>query len=327
MPPANVPSPGDAAKHGGSYPDRGYNFTSLGVRVPTLLISPWIEKGTVVSAPPPAQKPAANSAYDLTSIVATARKLLPGMDKMAPLTGRDAWAATFEHVLDVRDAPRTDMAMHLGPPPQPTLPPHHEANRPLNDLQEDIAGVLVHLTGMYSSGAQEGEGGGTQVQSDPRHKSGEVYEYHHPSVQGEISEWFQSRVNDHKSQTVAWQRSKSAMLEVSVASSRQPAGGWLTNAWSAAPAVQTGAMTTISTMRPLSAKVSSTYCLDGNGTVAGSVVTASSCYPSAEPARNRDRDQQWFVNADSTIRPGKFCVTACVLADCTPTTHYRNVHS
>jgi hypothetical protein len=51
--------------------------------------------------PPPAQKPAPNSEYDLTSIMATVRKLLPGMGGMPPLTKRDAWAGTFEHVFSM----------------------------------------------------------------------------------------------------------------------------------------------------------------------------------------------------------------------------------
>ena len=29
----------------------GFNFTRLGVRIPTLAISPWIEKGTLVHEP------------------------------------------------------------------------------------------------------------------------------------------------------------------------------------------------------------------------------------------------------------------------------------
>jgi hypothetical protein len=42
--------------------------------------------------------PFADSKYDLTSIMSTARKLLAGMESTPPLTKRDAWAATFEHV-------------------------------------------------------------------------------------------------------------------------------------------------------------------------------------------------------------------------------------
>jgi phospholipase C len=78
--PLHVPPPGDAASMaaGDSYPDKDFKFDRLGVRVPTLLISPRIPRGTVVSEPPLEQRPTANSEYDLTSIMATVRKLLPG---------------------------------------------------------------------------------------------------------------------------------------------------------------------------------------------------------------------------------------------------------
>ena len=115
--PPNAPNPGGAGAGGPSYPDAGYNFTQLGVRIPTVLVSPWIERGTVVSEPPPAQRPTNDSQYNLTSIMATARKLL-GMPT-TPLTKRDAWAGTFEHVLS-RRAPRgdADCPAHLAQPRQ-----------------------------------------------------------------------------------------------------------------------------------------------------------------------------------------------------------------
>jgi hypothetical protein len=47
--------------------------------------------------------------YDLTSIIATARKLL-GLPP-TPLTRRDSWAATFDHLLSL-DAPREDCPMY-----------------------------------------------------------------------------------------------------------------------------------------------------------------------------------------------------------------------
>ena len=51
-PSEGVPSPVGPEWHSGeqSYPDKGYNFSSLGVRIPTVLISPWIPRGSVVSA-------------------------------------------------------------------------------------------------------------------------------------------------------------------------------------------------------------------------------------------------------------------------------------
>jgi phospholipase C len=40
--PLNVPPPGDGEK---SYPLPGVLFNRLGIRIPTLLISPWVPKG------------------------------------------------------------------------------------------------------------------------------------------------------------------------------------------------------------------------------------------------------------------------------------------
>eukprot|EP01060_Flectonema_neradi_P021254 TRINITY_DN287_c0_g1_i2.p1 TRINITY_DN287_c0_g1~~TRINITY_DN287_c0_g1_i2.p1 ORF type:complete len:632 (+),score=147.59 TRINITY_DN287_c0_g1_i2:45-1898(+) len=142
--PLNVPVPEDGEE---SYPDKNFKFDRLGIRLPTLLISPWLPKGGLVSAPPSAQKPFNNSEYELTSIMATTRKLL-GMDS-TPLTKRDAWAATFEHVFDTLDSPRTDCPLHL---PEP-IPPQKgaleiEAELEPNSLQEHILTVHSHMAGV-----------------------------------------------------------------------------------------------------------------------------------------------------------------------------------
>lgn len=75
-------------------PDGSYSFPFdlLGPRVPAVLISPWIERGTVDQA-----------VYDHTSIPATARKLLHV--NAGPLTARDGIVNTFETVLS-RTTPR-----------------------------------------------------------------------------------------------------------------------------------------------------------------------------------------------------------------------------
>ena len=44
---------GGSGASGPSYPDAGYNFTQLGVRIPTVLISPWIERYVPILVPPP----------------------------------------------------------------------------------------------------------------------------------------------------------------------------------------------------------------------------------------------------------------------------------
>ncbi|NLF10442.1 MAG: alkaline phosphatase family protein [Anaerolineaceae bacterium] len=75
-------------------PDGSYSFPFdlLGPRVPAVLISPWIEAGTVDQ-----------TVYDHASIPATVRKLLH-VDAQ-PLTHRDSMTNTFEQVL-VRTTPR-----------------------------------------------------------------------------------------------------------------------------------------------------------------------------------------------------------------------------
>ena len=73
-----------------------FKWDRLGVRVPFIVVSPWVAAGTVVHAPPAAQKPFPTSQYEHTSVMATARKLL-GI-REGRLTARDGWAATFEHL-------------------------------------------------------------------------------------------------------------------------------------------------------------------------------------------------------------------------------------
>jgi len=78
-----------------------FGFDSLGVRVPALLVSPWIEPGTVLhrlSGPYP------TSEFEHYSIPATVKKLF---NLRSFLTKRDAWAGTFDCFL-TRDTPRTD---------------------------------------------------------------------------------------------------------------------------------------------------------------------------------------------------------------------------
>jgi phospholipase C len=74
-----------------------------GVRIPAVIVSPWIPRGTVAS-----------DVFDHSSIVATLRKLLaPGTRS---LTRRDERAATFDTVL-------TATAPREGPPPPDLAPP------------------------------------------------------------------------------------------------------------------------------------------------------------------------------------------------------------
>lgn len=90
VPPTTV-SPGDKT----TAPENnhhGFDFTQLGVRVPAVVISPFIPRGTID-----------HTVYDHASLLATVEKLYG----LKPLTRRDREANTFNHLLSL-ETPRTD---------------------------------------------------------------------------------------------------------------------------------------------------------------------------------------------------------------------------
>jgi phospholipase C len=92
VPPPPATAPGGDQRY--SDPANHFNFDRLGVRVPTIVASPYTQKNTVVGNKP-------QDCYDHTSILATVQKrfLLPS------LTFRDGAAQTMESVLN-QDSPR-----------------------------------------------------------------------------------------------------------------------------------------------------------------------------------------------------------------------------
>lgn len=107
----------------------GFDFTRFGVRVPTVLISPWIEAGTVY-------RTTGTTPLDHTSILATVEKCFG----LAPLTARDAAAPD---VIDVQtlSTPRTDNPIEgvIAPTADPSviLQPH------ASQIQKMHAGALA----------------------------------------------------------------------------------------------------------------------------------------------------------------------------------------
>jgi phospholipase C len=87
VPPGPVPPPGPSAPPG----ECDFTFDRSGYRVPAIIVSPWVEPGTVY-----------NEEYRHTSLIATLRKAW-GLG--AEFTQRDAAARTFEHVFSL-DTPR-----------------------------------------------------------------------------------------------------------------------------------------------------------------------------------------------------------------------------
>jgi len=278
----NVPPPGDNIP---SYPDPDVEFNRLGVRIPTILISPWVPKGLILSEPPDAQKPYGNSEYSLTSIIATTRILL-GMTS-GPLTKRDAWSATFEQVFNLTE-PRTDCPYNLpaAPPPSVQYSPEKEAKMPLNGLQEDIMTLHANLLG-------------------------EEFPTHITS-QGQVAEWVQEKFRTHSEITQKWKQSKAQKWQSAATASNYDvvvAPGqtqWVSTDW----AINQNISVPYVTLSILT----NTLCLDYE--ITNLTVGVSLCYPSPYPATNRDPGQQWVWGQDAMVRPYAYpslCLATSVL--------------
>jgi phospholipase C len=127
----NSPAPDDKASFA---PD--FAFDRLGLRVPAVIVSPWVPKGIVES-----------SQLQHTSILATAKEIfnLPNS-----LTKRDAAANTFTHVFSL-PAARTDAPSKLDRPPLPQvtaslLQTRHPSNHPLDETQREMLLGIQQLT-------------------------------------------------------------------------------------------------------------------------------------------------------------------------------------
>ena len=91
---------------------KAFDFRMLGVRVPAVVVSPWIPVASVDT-----------TVRDHASIPATVRALFA--PHAPPLTARDAWSPRFDQMLTL-DQPRTDLpdlSAYLIPPPPPDATP------------------------------------------------------------------------------------------------------------------------------------------------------------------------------------------------------------
>jgi phospholipase C len=133
---------------------QGFTYERLGVRIPTIAVSPWIAKATLVHEAPTAQKPQPTSQYELSSIPATLRTIFPQLG--APLTARTAWAATFEHLFG--DELRTDAPLTLPDvPPPPTGELERQLDRPIDEHANGLITILCHLNEQVTApGARPG---------------------------------------------------------------------------------------------------------------------------------------------------------------------------
>jgi phospholipase C len=112
-----------------------FAFDRLGVRVPTLIASPWVSKGRVV-----------HDQLQHTSVLRTVRERF-GIDQA--LSKREAAAASLAPILDQKKA-RQDTPLKLPRPNLPRLPPpdHHAnpGNQWPDDLQREMLAGAIRAT-------------------------------------------------------------------------------------------------------------------------------------------------------------------------------------
>lgn len=138
LPPTNAATPDSASDPG----VEGFRFDRFGVRVPTIVVSPYVAPGTVFRA----GISDAVVPYDHTSILATLRDWLAIPPALMLTSQRIVAAPTLSPVLSLL-TPRTV----LPPIPQPTVDQALAASAidlPLNDLQKSIITGSARRFGM-----------------------------------------------------------------------------------------------------------------------------------------------------------------------------------
>jgi phospholipase C len=119
----------------GKMPD-GFDFGYFGVRVPAVIISPYVRAESVIRPPAPGLTP-----FDHTSIIATLRKLFD----FAPLTKRDEAAPDLLGALDAQpnnDGPAPVTALAIPPTPGQVA---RAAAKPPNSLQKSLSTAALQL--------------------------------------------------------------------------------------------------------------------------------------------------------------------------------------
>lgn len=133
-PPWGAVCPDDVSDAGA----QGFRFNRFGVRVPAVVVSPYIEPGTVFRSP-------TDVPFDHTSLLATLRDWLAIPAAAMLPSKRIAAAPTLESML-TRDAPRTTLPVIATPPPAAAVPAAPGGlSAPLNDLQASMLHAVARV--------------------------------------------------------------------------------------------------------------------------------------------------------------------------------------
>ena len=113
----HVPPPENAKQPKDCPDNKGFNFQRFGVRVPTVLVSPWIKEQTIFRIPEPdtdlnGSDPDAPTAFDHTSILRTVEQRFG----LGHLTDRDLNAPPIGGVLNAKALRTDDPLANVTPP-------------------------------------------------------------------------------------------------------------------------------------------------------------------------------------------------------------------
>jgi len=136
--PLHVPKP-DNHKAPSNQPQ--FNFTRLGIRVPTVFVSPWLNKHSVTHEPLQDHNTNEKTYYTHSSFPGTLKDMF-GLNNY--LTKRDRWAGKWNHIFDDRSEPRTDCPKYLPRPPINVS--IQQYNNPISELQRNIINIALGLT-------------------------------------------------------------------------------------------------------------------------------------------------------------------------------------
>jgi phospholipase C len=118
-------------------PTAPFNFDRYGVRVPAVIVSPYVAPGTILR--PPGATP-----FDHTSIIATLRERWPALG--GPLTNRDAAAPNLAGALTLAQ-PTNPGPAHINPRRYTPSPAEvaQAQNMPLNGMQHALVRLAANL--------------------------------------------------------------------------------------------------------------------------------------------------------------------------------------
>lgn len=129
----NVPNP-----DGINSLDPPFDFKRLGVRVPAILISPWVDKQVVHKS---SIQP--DSQFEHSSLLATLREMFD----LPPLTKRDKWASSFKFLFN-RTEPRLDCPIKLASISDSNESKKIEHLQPLHERQIELVQIANSVLGL-----------------------------------------------------------------------------------------------------------------------------------------------------------------------------------